>query len=59
MCDVIGGNGKLQRLAGALNGDPELLRTFLARPPSLPGTRMVWLTGQHLFDGSRFGTVAG
>jgi GAF domain-containing protein len=36
--DVVGGDGKLQRLGGALNGEPELLRTFLARPPSVPGT---------------------
>jgi GAF domain-containing protein len=37
--DVIGGNGELRRLAGALNGDQELLRRFLARPPSAPGAR--------------------
>ncbi len=37
--DVVAGNGQLQRLAGALNGEPELLRAFLARRPSPPGAR--------------------
>jgi GAF domain-containing protein len=41
MCviDLIGGDGRIQRLAGALEGDPDLLQEFLARAPSPAG---VW-----------------
>jgi serine phosphatase RsbU (regulator of sigma subunit)/PAS domain-containing protein len=37
--DIVGAEGELERVAGALDGDPELMTSFLARPPSPAATR--------------------
>ena len=37
--DVVKGDGRVERVAGALDADPELLEAFLRRPPSAPTAR--------------------
>jgi PAS domain S-box-containing protein len=52
--DIAAGDGQIRRLAGALNGPPELLAAFLRRPPSPASARgssasaVLPATTQHL-----------
>ena len=48
--DVVGRNGEIERVAGALDGDPELMRAFLRRPPSpaaIPGSAAASIVPSH------------